>query len=187
MAVESEGPNESAPGGVSPDLIPPEQAPRGRRRLVVVALLGAVALVLLALSPSFGRADPTGNYRPALSSDALVDGCWPLPGGVLLDFGYQVRTDDLVDTATGERRRIVLHYDEISGADAVAAVRADFAAAGLADDVEASAHDFTETDPDARVRGEMTLDLPASEPDGRPECQDPFSTKRFTPDMEDRS
>lgn len=153
----------------------------------MLGALAAVVLVLVALSPSFGRADPTGNYRPELASDALTDGCWPLPGDVRLDFGYQVRTDDIVAVAGGTRRRVVLHYDEISGADAVASVQAAFAAAGLADEVQVSAVDFDQPDPDALVRGEMVLELPASLPEGRPECQDPFSTKRFTPDMEDRS
>ena len=145
-----------------------------------------MALVLVALSPTFGRAEPTGAYRPDLPPDALTDGCWPLPGDVRLDFGYQVRTDDLAPTAAGQRRVVVLHYDEVSADEAVRRARASFAAAGVAD-VAVSAEDFTGTAPGAVVRGEMVLDLPPSEPAVRPECVDPFSTKRFTPDMEDRS
>ena len=153
-------------------------------------VLVLVALLLVGLSPLFGRSAPTGNYRPALPPDALTDGCWPLPGDVRLDFAYQVRTDDVVATSAGPRRVVVLHYDQVSAGEALAAVQAAFAAEGLADDVEISAHDFSDTADladTAVVHGEMVLDLPPSEPERRPECLDPFSTKQFTTDMPDVS
>ena len=183
MPVNDEGgaPNRTGAQDVSPDVTSPSRA---RRTLLAGA--AALALVLLVLSPSFGRAEPTGAYRPDLPPDALTNGCWPLPGGAVLDFGYQVRTDDVVDTAAGPRRVLVLHYDEISGAVAQSRARAVFAAAGV-DDVRFRVQDFSGTAPDGVVRGEMVLDLPPSQPEGRQECQQPFSTKRFTPDMEDRS
>ena len=143
--------------------------------------------MLIVLSPTFGRAETTGSYRPDLPPDALTNGCWPLPGGVRLDFGYQVRFDELRATpGGGQRRMLVLHYDELSGAAAVASVERGFAAAGVTD-VQVVADDFVGTVPDAVVRGQMVLDLPPSRPEGRPECRAPFSTKKFTPDMDDRS
>ncbi len=160
---------------------------RLRSPVRVAAALGAALVVLLVvLSPTFGRADPVGSYRPELPPDALTNGCWPLPGDVRLPFDYQVRTDDVVATPEGERRMLVLHYDEVSGGSAARDVQSAFASAGVVD-VTVTADDFTDTAPDAVVRGQMVLDLPPSEPEGRPECQDPFSTKRFTPDMDDRS
>lgn len=193
MQGDTTGPNPRAPRGVLPDVTPSRDdradpadlAAVRRRRLVRLLLLVAVALVLL--SPAFGRSDPTGSYRPALPPDALTDGCWPLPGNVVLGFGYQVRTDDVVGTDEGARRRVVLHFDEISAQEAVSTVTTAFESAGVGDQVQVSAREFEGTAPDAVVRGEMVLDLPPSLPEGRPECQDPFSTKRFTPDMEDRS
>ncbi|CAN5187625.1 hypothetical protein BH09ACT12_BH09ACT12_01500 [soil metagenome] len=147
-------------------------------------ILLAVGLVLL--SPAFGRAEPTGAYRPELPPDALTDGCWPLPGDVRLDFGYQVRSDDLVATHDGSRRMLVLHYDEVSGVEAEARVRAAFRDAGV-DGVQVVAGDFTDTAPDAVVRGQMLLDLPPSKPEGGSTCRAPFSTKRFPPPLDDRS
>lgn len=154
---------------------------RTAQRLIVL-----VALTLVLLSPTFGRADPTGTYRPALSSDALTDGCWPLPGDVRLDFGYQVRLDELIATSHGTRRMLVLHYDEISGDESARRVQEAFGAAGI-DDVVLTAVDFTDTAPDAVVRGQMMLDLPASRPERRPGCREPFSTKKFPFDLDDRS
>ncbi len=143
-------------------------------------------LVALLVSPALGRADPSGNYRPALPPDALTNGCWPLPGGVRLGFGYQVRTDDLVTTAAGRRRIVVLHFDRLDADEAEHSARQAFAAAGV-DDAYVTASDFDDALPDAVVRGEMRLDLPPSRPAGGDLCHQPFSTKRFTPDMEDRS
>jgi hypothetical protein len=160
--------------------------PRSARR-AVAALGAAVLLLLIVLSPTFGRADPTGSYRPELPPDALTNGCWPLPGGVRLDFGYQIRSDELLATTTGGKRRLlVLHYDEVSGEEAIDSVESGFATAGVAD-VQVIADDFVGTAPDAVVRGQMVLDLPPSRPEGRPECRAPFSTKKFTPEMGDRS
>ncbi len=57
--------------------------------------------VIAAFSNSFGRAEPTGNYRPPLAPAALDTGCYPLPDGVEFDFPFQVRRDGDVDTAEG--------------------------------------------------------------------------------------
>lgn len=152
--------------------------------MLVVCL--ALALGLLLLSPTFGRAEPVGSYRPPLPSDALTDGCWPLPGDVLLDFGYQVRSDELIATHDGRRRMLVLHYDEVSGEEATRRVEEAFGSAGV-DDVILTAVDFVDTAPDAVVRGQLVLELPPSRPERRPGCREPFSTKKFPFDMEDRS
>ncbi len=141
---------------------------------------------MLLLSPTFGRADPVGSYRPDLPPDALTNGCWPLPGGVRLDFGYQVRSDELRATADGSRRQLVLHYDELSGSEATQRVEADFAGAGVAD-AYVMAHDFSDLAPDAVVRGQMLLDLPPSKPERGSECRAPFSTKNFPLPLDDRS
>lgn len=150
---------------------------------MVRAALLALVLVAVVLSPHLGRADPTSYYRPPLPPDALTNGCWPLPGDVELDFAYQVRTDEVVPTTAGERRRLVLHYDLVSGDEAVADARAEFVAAGVSDEVQIEATDFTGVADDAVVRGEMVLDLPPSEPEGSEICQDPSSLKRFYPGM----
>lgn len=160
-------------------------ARRPARRPVLVGS-ALLAVVVLLLSPYVGRAEPVGSYRPPLPPDALSDGCWPLPGGVRLDFGYQVRTDEVVATTHGPRRQLVVHYDEVDGAEATRRTEAAFAAAGVADAVVV-AHDFEDTLPGAVVRGQMVLDLPPSEPGRRPACQDPFSTKDFEPPIDDRS
>ena len=156
------------------------------RRLAAAAATLLVLALLVLLSPAFGRAEPGGSYRPPLPPDALTDGCWPLPGGVRLDFGYQVRSDELRATVDGSRRQLVLHYDGLSGSEATRRVEAGFAAAGIAD-AYVMAHDFTGLAPDAVVRGQMVLDLPPSRPERRPECRAPFSTKKFPTPLDDRS
>jgi hypothetical protein len=156
-----------------------------RRVGVAVAALG---VVLVILSPLFGRAPVTGQYRPLVPADGLTTGCYPLPGGVVPDFAYVLRRDG--DTVAGEgiRRRAVLQYDRVDAAGATATIQAQFEAAGVADDVRVEARDFEAVSDDAIVRGEMVLDLPAVEVQSDdPVCQDANSTKRFTPDLPDRS
>ncbi|GAA5155467.1 hypothetical protein GCM10023340_40800 [Nocardioides marinquilinus] len=158
---------------------------RPRGRAIAVAVVVGVALVLV--SPLFGRAAVTGMYRPVLPGDGLTSGCYPLPGGAQLDFPYVLRSDSDVLDAHGLHRRVVLHYDRVDGAEAVARAEAAFEAAGVADRVGVSARDFDVPD-DYVIRGEMVLDLPLT---GResddPDCENLFVTKRFTPDLPDRS
>ena len=154
-----------------------------------VAVLGAlVAVVLLFLSPTFGRADVSGQYRPELPPDGLTTGCYPLPGGVVPDFAYVLRHDgDTVD-AHGIHRRVVLHFDRIDAAQAVSTITAQLTDAGVADVATVRARYFPDVPDDAVVRGEMTLDLPSiAVQSDDPVCADPNSTKRFTPDLLDRS
>ncbi|MCW2815076.1 MAG: hypothetical protein JWN84_2531 [Nocardioides sp.] len=159
---------------------------RPRHRVAVVA--GLVAVVLLFLSPTFGRAPVSGQYRPLLPPDGLTTGCYPLPGGVVPDFAYVLRRDGEVLDAQGLHRRAVLHFDRVDAAEAVATIVAQFEAAGVAPDVRVSARDFDGIPDDAVVRGEMVLDLPVvAEQSDDPVCDDPNSTKRFTPDLPDRS
>lgn len=159
---------------------------RPRHRVAAVGAL--VAVVLLLLSPTFGRADVSGQYRPDLPPDGLANGCYPLPGGVVPDLAYVLRHDgDTVD-AQGVRRRVVLHFDLVDAAQAVSTVTAQLDAAGVADDVTVRARDFPDLPDDAVVRGEMVLDLPSiAVQSDDPVCDDPNSTKRFTPDLPDRS
>ena len=126
----------------------------GRRR-------GVVAVVLLLLSPTFGRAAVSGQYRPLLPPDGLTNGCYPLPGGVVPDFAYVLRRDgDTVDAARAAPAR-------------GAALRPGRRGRGDRDDPGAvrrgrggrrgrrvSARDFPGVPDDAVVRGEMVLDLP---------------------------
>jgi hypothetical protein len=158
---------------------------RTRHRVVLGTVL---AVVLLLVSPALGRAPVTGQYRPLLPPDGLTNGCYPLPGGVVPGFAYVLRRDaDTVD-ARGIHRRTVLHYDRVDAAQAVRTIEEQFAAAGVAADVRVTAHDFEGVADDAVVRGEMVLDLPsiAAQSDD-PVCDDANSTKRFTPDLPDRS
>lgn len=176
----------------------------------VIAALSALVLVLIALSPSFGRAEPTGEYRPPLPPDALTNGCYPLPEGVRFDFPYQVRSDGDVLVGTETVRSLVLQYNLIDQDEAVAAVTAAFVAAGfdevtsltaiedddrgdLADvatsfalikeDVVVSgiAYPMDPLTDDQIVRGTLQLDLPVVERQSEdPVCSDVESTKRFS-------
>lgn len=161
--------------------------PALRLKRWAIAALAAVSAVLVVLSPSFGRAEPTGEYRPPLPPDALTNGCYPLPEGVRFDFSYQVRSDgDL-----GGRRHLVLQYNLIDRDEAVEAVTAAFTAAGFSDrgslrlekgDVVVSGRAYP-MDPlaeDQIVRGTVELDLPVVERQSDdPVCSDVESTKRF--------
>lgn len=157
-----------------------------RRRVAVVGAVLAVVLVLL--SPLFGRADVGGTYRPIVPPDGLATGCYPLPGGVVPDFTYVLRRDADTVTADGLRRRTVLHFDRVGAEEARATIEAQFAEAGVADDVRVEARDFPDATDESVVRGEMVLDLPVTAVrSDDPVCRDANSTKRFTPDLPDRS
>lgn len=172
----------------------PVVAPRLRVAGIVAGIL--VALVLLLLSHGFGRAVPTNNYRPLLTTDAIATGCFPLPGGARLDLAYQVRRDGDV----GERRRLEGQYDLVDRDEAQRRLVSSFTAVGFrAAGTEGGAEDgavvltkgservtitvtaLPGTSADTLVRGTFVLDLPVvavSRPDD-PLCHDPKSTKRW--------
>lgn len=155
---------------------------RARKGPVVAAL----AVVLVLISPLLGRADVWGQYRPVLPPAGLTTGCYPLPGGVVPDFDHVLRLDSDVLGSGGLRRRTVLHLDRTSAAEAVEVLRAQLAVAGVADRVDVRARDFDEAE--GLVRGEMVIDSPViARQSDDPVCRDPNSTKRFTPDLPDRS
>lgn len=159
---------------------------RARHRATLVAVV--VGLVIVLVSPVFGNAEVTRTYRPLLPPDGLTTGCYPLPGGVVPDFAYVLRRDGETVDARGIRRRVVLHFDEIDAADAVARLEAQLATAGVGDDVHVQARDFEGVVDGALVRGEMVLDLPPTvRQSDSPDCDNVYSTKRFTPDLPDRS
>jgi hypothetical protein len=174
---------------------------RARRWVVGVAVV--VAVVAIAVSPSRGRADPSGEYRPPVPPDALSTGCYPLPGDARFDFPYQVRRDGDV----GSRRELEVQYDLVGRDEAVQGVVEAFTEVGFelgaagAAGVDIPAEDdgpvsialsrggetvlaevvpFTETSTDQIVRGTIRLDLPqvAVQSDD-PACSDPTSTKRY--------
>ncbi|WP_134766582.1 hypothetical protein [Nocardioides sp. 1609] len=158
---------------------------RPRARLSAAALV--VGSVLVLVSPVLGRADVNGSYRPVLPPDGLTTGCFPLPGGVVPDFAYVLRRDGDTLAADGLRRRTVLQLDRIDAGEAKARLEAQFGEAGVRD-VRIEARDFEGVPDDAVVRGEMVLDLPVvTRQSDDPDCFDLNSTKRFTPDLADRS
>ena len=138
-------------------------------------MCAAVALVLL--SGSFGRAHPTGSYRPDLPPAALTNGCWPLPGGVVLDFPHQVRTDG--EVGDPPRRHLVLQFDEIDADTARDLVEEAFRSAGFVQSSPAGSERLAFEKPGVGavtaevtplpgageeyvVRGTIVLDLPSS-------------------------
>ncbi len=161
----------------------------------------ALMLAVLLLSHRFGRATPTEDYRPDVPADALAAGCFPLPGGVTLDFGYQVRRDGDVEVDGEVRRRLVGQYDEIDEGDALAAIVADFVEAGFvaserpapydavlrepgagrADVVRVMVEQLPGIEEDTVVRGTFELDLPVVKApvDAPALCSDPKVTKRW--------
>lgn len=175
----------------------PAVAPRLRRAGVVVGIL--VALAVLLLSHSFGRAVPTNNYRPLITTDAIESGCYPLPGNAQLDLAYQVRWDGDVETDDGPRRELRGQYDLVGRDEAMERLVASFAAVGFtelerrddgdtltveladaADTIRLSASDLPGTGPDMLVRGEFRMDLPVvTAASDEPVCSDPKSTKRW--------
>jgi len=173
------------------------------RRMGTLAGIVAVLVVLL-LSHRFGRAEPTGDYRPDLPPDALATGCFPLPGDTELTFGYQVRHDGDREVDGEDRRRLSGQYDELSAPQALAAIVADFEKAGFvasrrpapydavlrqpgddADVVRVLVDELPGTGPDTLVRGTFELDLPVVEQaKDDPVCSDPKSTKRWPDDYD---
>lgn len=140
------------------------------------------ALVVVGLSPHFGRAVPLASNRPTLPPAALDNGCFPLPAGLHLDFPYQVRQDGDVATPSGVHRRLVLQYDELDAAQVRRLLDRELAAAGLAAG-SATVAPIPDVG-DAVVHGTVVLTLPQVKPPvGRPDiadqvCSDPASTKR---------
>ncbi|MBM9461080.1 hypothetical protein JK386_14355 [Nocardioides sp. zg-536] len=180
------------------DLLPARSRARLLRRVLAgVAVLGVLAV--LGLSHSFGRAVPTGNYRPPLPPAALSTGCFPLPGDARLDLPHQVRWDGDVETATGVRRELRGQYDLLDRDEALAEIVAAFAAVGFTersrtDDGETVSVELgdgtqrvglrlaalPDTDAETLVRGSFVLDLPVvAAASDDPVCADPKSTKRW--------
>lgn len=178
----------------------PAVAPRLRRAGVVVGAL--VVLAVLLLSHSFGRAVPTNNYRPLITTDAIASGCYPLPGNAQLDLPYQVRWDEDVETPQGERRILRGQYDLVDRDEAFTRLVRSFAAVGFRPGADAYAKpppddsvtlvkgdeqvtitvtEIPGTSAETLVRGDFVLDLPVAEP-ARPDdpvCSFPSSTKRW--------
>ncbi|MGD9959888.1 hypothetical protein [Nocardioides sp.] len=169
-------------------------------------LVGAgLLLVVVLFSGSFGRAEPTGHYRPALPPDALTNGCWPLPPGVRLDFPHQVRRDSDLGGEDHLRRRLVLQYDVVDEATALAGLRRAFTAGGFTPHpgprpgmlafhsptsgaILASLTPLPGVPEDSIVRGTIVLNLPSTPVQSdSPVCADPFSTKRFGPSTGDHA
>lgn len=184
-----------------PSLVVPAALRRG-----LVALAAVVVLALLLLSQSFGRAVPTNNYRPLITADPIVAGCYPLPGGATLEpLSYQVRWDEDVATPAGERRTLRGQYNLVDIDEATALLVAAFTEVGFAvtdrmdgaEDPQARyrklEHPRTgqvvrintsvlpDTSEETLVRGEFVLDLPVvalARPDD-PICREPRHTKRW--------
>lgn len=168
-----------------------------RRTTLARVALGSGALVLVLVSSAFGRAEPTGNYRPPLSPDALTNGCYPLADGIELDFPAQVRHDGDVETATGQRRVLTLHWDLLDVDELETALDRSMTAAGYTRSgllawtkgdhrVSATVTELPDLPDDSLVRGTVVLDLPVTPlASDDPVCQDPYSTKRFPADPED--
>ena len=176
-----------------------------RQRRIGIAVGASVVLVVLLLSHSFGRAVPTNNYRPLITTDAIASGCYPLPGDAQLDLPHQVRWDGDVETAQGERRILRGQYDLVDLVDARDRLVRSFEKVGFS--IKPHHQDLASGDPDAEevvmlkgdeqltitvtelpgtsaetlVRGTFVLDLPVAQlarPDD-PVCADPKSTKRW--------
>ncbi|MCX6400393.1 MAG: hypothetical protein NTX33_10750 [Propionibacteriales bacterium] len=180
----------------------PLVSPRSRR--VGIAAGALVVLVVLLLSPSFGRAVPTNNYRPLITTDAIESGCYPLPGDAKLDgLAYQVRWDEDTETPAGERRHLYGQYDLVERDEAQRLLVAAFTKVGFEEtgsrelttngvptvdvaltkgqeQVTISVSELPDVDPDALVRGDFVLDLPVvARAKDDPVCGFPSSTKRW--------
>ncbi|GEP35560.1 hypothetical protein NSZ01_33280 [Nocardioides szechwanensis] len=162
----------------------------------MIGLAVVVVLLVVALSPSFGRAEPTGNYRPDLAPDALDTGCYPLPEGLILDFPYQVRTDGDVTVDGEQRRELRVQYDVVGADEVVESLTASFLDAGFttvtatgdvltfersdAGAVTATVTPLEDVPEDSIVRGTVVFDLPSVPlASDDPICDDPYATKRF--------
>jgi hypothetical protein len=166
------------------------------RRVVAPSLAVALVAALLLVGVAAGRAEPSGNYRPPLSPDALSTGCYPLPDGLVLDLPHQVRHDGDVGTAAGPRRQLVLQWDLLDAGELVEALDDSLEAAGYtrtgelvwergAHRVAATVTELPDLPEDSIVRGRLVLDLPVAPLSSTdPACADPYSTKRFPTDTD---
>lgn len=187
------------PGLYDRATMPVPVLPARPRRIGVAAGTLAVLVVLL-LSDTFGRADPTNNYRPAPTVDALETGCFPLPGGARLDgLAYQIRRDRDIETADGPRRELRGQYDLVGRDEAMARIVDAFTAVGFRETareeagatlrveltrrstrIQVFAADLPGTTEETLVRGQFRMDLPVIEAArDDPICSDPKSTKRW--------
>lgn len=180
--------------------MPPTVVPARLRRGGIAAGV-LIALVVLLLSHTFGRAVPTNSYRPLITTDAIVSGCYPLPGGAQLDgLSYQVRWDEDVQTPEGERRELRGQYNLVERDEAERRLVESFAKVGFretregaeggqrmlrrdGETVGVTVTELPETSEETLVRGEFVLDLPVAElAKDDPICRLPSSTKRWTED-----
>ena len=167
-----------------------------RVRRLGLASTAVFVLVLLLASQSFGRAVPTGNYRPPMTVDALESGCYPLPGNARLDgLSYQIRRDRDVRTDAGARRHLQGQYNLVERHAAEALLVAAFARVGFRVESDQGGRivlvkgdqraglrvtELPDTSARTLVRGEFDLDLPVAalaRPDD-PVCASSASTKR---------
>lgn len=163
-------------------------------------ILLVIVILAVAFSNEFGRAEPTGRYRPELPPPTLTLACYPLPGDATLDFGAVVRTDGDVTLDGVPRRQMVLHYLDLDVAGVRAALVEAFTEAGYVETGASagagSATTVTMTGPNGAylvfdieafdvpeetvVKGEVTLDLPVQElASDDPWCSNWYATKRF--------
>jgi hypothetical protein len=177
--------------------MPPSVVPaRLRRGGIAVGVLVAVGVLLL--SHTFGRAVPTNSYRPLITTDAIASGCYPLPGGARLDgLSYQLRWDEDVETPEGERRELRGQYNLVERDEAERRLVGSFTEVGFRESREAAAEgrrvlrrngvtvritvtELPDTSVATLVRGEFVLDLPVAElAKDDPVCTMPTSTKRW--------
>ena len=176
--------------------MPPTVVPaRYRRGGIAVGVL--IALVVLLLSHTFGRAVPTNNYRPLITTDAIASGCYPLPGGAQLGLSYQVRWDEDIETPAGERRELRGQYNLVDRDEAERRLVESFAEVGFrevpdgagegqrvlrrdGETVGITVTELPDTSAATLVRGEFVLDLPVVElAKDDPICSLPASTKRW--------
>ncbi|WP_182379065.1 hypothetical protein [Nocardioides sp. WS12] len=180
----------------------PLVSPRHRRVGVAAGVIAV--LVVLLFSHSFGRAVPTNNYRPLLTTDAIESGCYPLPGDAKFDgLAYQVRWDEDVETPEGKRRHLYGQYDLVDSVEAQRLLVAAFTRVGFDEygsqeltkngirtvDVNLAKGDeevgitvtsLPGTSAETLVRGEFELDLPVvAKAKDDPVCDSPSSTKRW--------
>ncbi|MEV5003590.1 hypothetical protein [Nocardioides sp. LML1-1-1.1] len=165
---EHDGPSSDSPG----------RPPRDRRALTLLLIATCLAVVAVALSPTLGRAVPSGRYRPTLPPDTIALGCYPLPAGLTLDFPYQVRSDGDLHG----QRVLVLQWDELDAAEVRRLLDAALARAGLPRRT-AAVTSYPDAGPGTIVRGTVVLRLPVVRlASDDPACRDPATSKRFPAD-----
>lgn len=168
---------------------------RPRRRHVGIGAGVLAVLVVLLLSHTFGRAEPTNSYRPLLPPAALATGCFPLPGGAELDLSHQIRRDGDVRTGEGERRILRGQYNLVDRDEAERRIVKAFTDVGFREVASAKERvlrkpgagvvrirvsELPGTSEATIVRGEFRLDLPVvAAASDDPVCDDPRSTKRW--------